>query len=127
MKVDLIEMHKDLLNVIVWEDKNSIIPDLVQAVKCPLNTGILDLDGNLKAYIYVDNISASAENKQHILRLLAAIIATIFTVCNRPNIEVRQCPLSLEKWEKLVVGLVQTVLGLAIDTNRLTVGITSEY
>ncbi len=48
-------------------------------------------------------------------------------VCGRAMIEQRQCPLSIEKWNKLVVGPVQTVLGLTVDTNRMTVGITPEY
>ena len=102
---------------------------MVQATKCPLNPGIPDLNGTLEAYIYVDDILASAVNKQNILRLLAAIIEAIFTVCGRLNIEVHQCPLSLEKWKELVVGSIQTVLGLTVDTNRLTVtvGITAEY
>ena len=42
-------------------------------------------------------------------------------------IENHQCPLSIEKWEELVIGPVQTVLGLTIDTNRMIVGITPEY
>ncbi len=42
-------------------------------------------------------------------------------------IEHCQCPLSIEKWEELVIGPVQTVLGLTIDTNRMIVGITPEY
>jgi hypothetical protein len=124
---DLIEKHKHLLDMLVWEDNNTWTEDLVQAVKCPLNPGIPDLDGNLEAYIYVDDILASAVNKNNILRLLAAIIEAIFTVCDCPYVELRQCPLSLEKWMELVVGLVQTVLGLTVDTNRLTVGITWEY
>ncbi len=125
---DLIEKHKDLLNILVWEDDDIWTgEDLVQAVKCPLNPGIPDLNGNLEAYIYVDDILASAVNKQNILRLLAAIIEAIFTVCDHPNVELRQCPLSLEKWKELVVGLIQTVLGLTVDTNRLMVGITPEY
>jgi hypothetical protein len=128
IRIALIKKHKDLLITLVWDDENSIIPDLVQAVKCPLKTGIPDLDGNLEAYIYVEDILASAVNKQNILRLLAAIIKAIFTVCNCPNIEVVcQCLLSLEKWEELVISLVETVLGLTIDTNRLTVGSTLKY
>jgi hypothetical protein len=35
--------------------------------------GISDLDGNLKAYIYVNDILDSAVNKQNILRLLAPL------------------------------------------------------
>jgi hypothetical protein len=32
------------------------------------------------------------------------LIEAIFTVCDRPNVKLCQCPLSLEKWEELVVG-----------------------
>ncbi len=126
---DLIKRHKHLLDILIWEDDDTWTGDLVQAVKCPLNPGIPDLDGNLEAYIYVNYIVASAVNKHNILRLLAAItiIKAKITVCDRPNVKLRQCPLSLEKWEELVVGLVQTVLGLTVDTYRLTVGITPEY
>ena len=79
----------------------------------------------LEAHIYVDDILASAVGKQNILRLLAAIIEAIFAVCGRPMIEVHQCPPSLEKLEELVVCLVQTVM--EVNTNKLTVGINSEY
>ena len=61
------------------------------------------------------------------LRLLAAIIEAIFTVCGIPNTAVRQCPLSLEKWHDLVVGPTQIVLGLVINSNTMTVGITDDY
>ncbi len=66
-------------------------------------------------------------NKHNTLRLLAATIEAIFTVCDWPNIKVRQCLLSLKKWEELMVGLVQTVLGLTVNMNKLTVRITLEY
>jgi hypothetical protein len=94
---DLIKKHKHLLDMLVWEDDNTWTGDLVQAVKCPLNPGIPDLDGNLEAYIYVNDILASAVNKNNILRLLTTIIKAIFTVCDCPNVELYQCPLSLEK------------------------------
>ena len=61
------------------------------------------------------------------LRLLAAVIKAIFAVCSIPDIAVKQCPLSLEKWFELIVGPIQIVLGLVIDTNKLTVGITDDY
>ncbi len=74
MRSDLIKKHKYLLDMLVWEDDNIYVADMVQATKCPLNPGIPDLNGTLEAYIYVDDILASAVNKQNILRLLAAII-----------------------------------------------------
>ena len=42
-------------------------------------------------------------------------------------IEVHQCPLSIEKWLELVIGTAQTVLGLTVDTNLMTEGITLQY
>ena len=70
---------------------------------------------------------SSAVGKFNILRLLAATIKAIFAVCGLANIEVRQCSLSIKKREQLVIGQIQTVLGLTVDTNKLTVAITQEY
>ncbi len=127
MRTDLVSKHKSLLDMLVWEDGDTPTCDLVQAVKCPINPGIPNQHGPLKAYIYVDDILASAVGKQMMLRLLAAIIEAIFAVCGRAMIEHRQCPLSIKKWNELVVGPIQTVLGLTVDTNRMTVGIMPEY
>jgi hypothetical protein len=127
MRTDLISNHKSLLDMLVWEDGDSPTCELVQAVKCRITLGILDQHGPLEAYTYVYNILASAVGKQMMLRLLAAVIEAIFTVCGCAMIEHRQCPLSIKKWNELVVGPVQTVLGLMVNTNRMTVGITPEY
>ena len=112
--------------MLVWEDNDTLIGDLVQAVRCPLNPGIPDQHGPLEAYIYVDDFWPWQWTK-NILRLLAAIIEAIFTVCGRPMTEVCQRPFSLEKWEELVVRLVQNALGLTVNINKLTVGITPKY
>ena len=81
----------------------------------------------MRASIYVNNILAAAACQENMLRLLAAVIEAIFTMCGVSDISVRQCPLSLEKWFKLIVGPIQIVLGLVIDKNKLTVGITEDY
>jgi hypothetical protein len=81
----------------------------------------------LLANIYIDSILVAAVHKKTIKRLLAAIIEAIFVVCGQPNITVRQCPLLLEKWSKLIVGPKQIILGLILDTNKMTVGITDKY
>jgi hypothetical protein len=45
----------------------------------------------------------------------------------KPDVAVRQCPLAIDKWLELVIGPKQTMLGLIINTNRLTVTIFSKY
>jgi len=125
---DLISTHKHLLNMLKWEDKDTmVVDDFARAIARPLNHGIPELDGSLEVYIYVDDIMGSAVGKFNILRLLAATIKATFAVCGRANIEVRQCSLSIKKWEQLVISPIQTVLGLTVDMNNLTVAITQEY
>jgi hypothetical protein len=91
---------------------------------------VADGNGNLlpmTANIYVDDILAAAAFQDNMTRLLVAVIEAIFSVCGIPNTAVQQCPLSLEKWHKLIVGPRQIVLGLVVDTNKMTVNITNEY
>jgi hypothetical protein len=123
---DLIVKHKTLLDILNWATPALDNVQLIKAFKCDLNKGVLD-DNPLTANIYVYNILAAAAYKVRMVRLLAAIIETIFLVCGVPNMSVRQCPLSLEKWDELTVGPRQIVLGLVVDTNSMTVAITPEY
>ncbi len=81
----------------------------------------------LTANIYVNDILGTLAFKEYVIRLLAAIIEAIFVVCGRPDVAVRQCPLSLKKWNKLTVRTRQIVLGLVVDTIKMTVGIMPEY
>jgi hypothetical protein len=43
------------------------------------------------------------------------------------DVKVRQCPLAMDKWLELVIRPKQTMLGLIIDTNRLTIAIPPKY
>ena len=79
-RLDLISKHKDLLDMLKWEDEDTHMGNFVWAVACPLNPGIQDFNGFLEAFIYVNNILASANTKFNMLRLLAATIEAIFTI-----------------------------------------------
>ncbi len=81
----------------------------------------------MMANIYVDDILGAAAFQCNMLKLLAAIIEAIFLVFGTPNILVRQCPLSLEKWHKLIMGPRQIILSLVINMNKMTVGMTDGY
>ena len=129
---DLTIKHKDLLDALRWVEEYTehTRPVLVRAFPCDINPGVISPDGKLTpmtANIYVDDILAAAALREKMLRLLAAVIEAIFLVCGEPDIAVRQCPLSLEKWFELIVGPRQIVLGLVVDTNKMTVGMTDEY
>jgi hypothetical protein len=59
--------------------------------------------------------------------VLANMIEAIFVVMGEPDVAVRQCPLAMDKWLELVIRPKQTMLGLTIDTNRLTIAIPAKY
>ncbi len=82
---------------------------------------------DLPARIYIDNALMLALNADHMKMVLAATIKAIFIVMGEPDVAVRQCPLAMDKWLELVIGPKQTMLGLIIDTNRLTVAIPPKY
>ncbi len=86
--------------MLIWLDNDTLVSTLVHAFGCPINLGVPDQHGPLEAYIYVDDILASAVGKENILRLLAAIIEAIFTVYGRVMIEHHQCPLFIKKWNE---------------------------
>ena len=81
----------------------------------------------MMANIYVNDILGAAESQRYMLKLLAAIIEAIFLVCETPNVTECQCPLSLEKGLKLIVGQRPITLGLVDNTTKMTVGVADEY
>jgi hypothetical protein len=82
---------------------------------------------DLPTCIYVDNALMLALDVDHMKMVLAATIEAIFIVMGKLDVAVRQCPLAMDKWLELVIGPKQTMLGLIIDTNRLTVAIPPKY
>jgi hypothetical protein len=125
---DLVEKHKDLINLLKWDENPSV--ELVQAFKCELNQGVLNHYGDiypLTANIYVEDIIGASALKESTKKLLAAIIESIFLVCGEPDVSIQECPLSLKEWHESIVGPRQIILGLVVDKNKMTVGITDAY
>ena len=82
---------------------------------------------DLPARMYVNDALLLALNVDHMKMVLAATIKAIFVIMGKPDVAVRQCPLVMNKWLELVIGPKQTMLGLIIDTNRLTIAICTKY
>jgi hypothetical protein len=103
---------------------------LTPAFSCTINRGFMDDAGkrrDLPARIYVNDALMLALDADHMKMVLAATIKAIFIVMGEPDVAVRQCPLAIDKWLELVIGPKQTMLGLIINTNRLTVAIPPKY
>jgi hypothetical protein len=82
---------------------------------------------DLPTRIYVDDALMLALDVDHMKMILAATIQATFVAMGKPDVMVRQCLLAMDKWLELVIGPRQTMLGLIIETNRLTVAIPPKY
>lgn len=125
---DLVEKHKDLLNMLKWDDNPQEL--YVPAAPCALNPGVINADGNERppqSRFYVDDALLAAINRWRMMLLLAATIEAIFTIMGSPNLARRQSALAKDKWEDLTVGAKQIMLGMQYDTVKLTKGSTSAY
>jgi hypothetical protein len=119
----------NFLDMIQWEILDQTI-NIVPAVPCIINRGIMHEAKNpvdLPAHVFVDDAIMLSSNAKHMKMLLAAMIESIFTVMGEPEEDICQCPLAMDKWRELIVGLRQIVLGLIIDTNWLTAFIPIKY
>ena len=119
---DLVIKHKKYLDMLKWERINQNAKK-VCAFPCAINKGIIDEAWkriNLPACIYVDKALMLVTSIEHMKMVLAVMIEAIFVVMGEPNESVWQCPLAMDKWNKLVIGPRQIGLGLIIDTNGLT-------
>ena len=95
--------------------------------KCKLNPDVLDDSGKQIQYparIWVDDTLMAAVGVFAMKMALAAVIEAIFTVMGEPDLSLRQCPLAMDKWQKLVVAENQLALGLILKTREMTVSIT---
>jgi hypothetical protein len=115
--------------MIKW-DKMDPLVTITRAYPCTINRGIINENRiclDLPAQIYVDDALMLTIDRAHMEMVLAAAIEAIFLVMGEPKIAVMQCPLAMDKWLELVIGLKQTMLGLIIDTNKLTISIPYKH
>ena len=126
---DLVAKHKYYLDMIRWATNNPTIK-LTQATACAINTGVMDKNGaatKRPARIFVDNSLLLEIGLRLMEMALASLIEAIFVIMVKPDAAIRQCLLALDKWEDMAPGPIPTMLGLVLDTNKLTVAIPGPY
>ena len=129
-RTDLVEKHARFLDMIQWSSDIDQVGPFTRASACPLNLGVIGDEGKEvphPARIYVDDALMAAISRERMRQTLAAIIEAIFVVMGDEDVSLRQCPLAMDKWEALVVGPRQTVLGLIVDTRTLSISMPLEY
>ena len=125
----LVEKHKDLLNVLLWEDDPVPQLEFVQAVEDGLNPGVLDDNDNpvpTPHNIYVDD-NLLDEVQQIMPQAIAAAIEEISVLLGSPDLKVWEMALSYKKFQGMLVSHQRTQLGMSIDTRKMTVSVPLSY
>ena len=125
---ELVRKHEHYLKMIRWDETD--YGQCVKAFGCPICPGVLDANGEETkepSRFYVDDALLAEIRRRQMEISLAATIEAIFLVMGEPDTSLRRCPLSLEKWQQLVVGPHQVLLGLSYDTIKMTKGTTQAY
>jgi hypothetical protein len=68
---------------------------------CDINWGILNKNGTqlyLLAQIHIDGALMFVTDRAHMETVLVAAIEAMFAVMGKLDTEVRQCPLTMDKW-----------------------------
>ena len=89
---DLVEKHKEYIDMINWNVPTAHFNKPTRAFKCPLNPGVVDEFGNVihhPSRIWVDDILIAAVGVANMKMVLAAVIEAIFTVLGQPDITKR--------------------------------------
>ena len=113
-----------------WQDDTGCPISIILVTTSDVNTCVLDDQGNkvlLPARIYVDDALMLATSKENMKQVLAALIEAIFVVMGAPDTSICQCSLAMDKWGKLHIAPIQTMLGLLIDTNWMIISIPDDY
>ena len=122
---DLVLKHKknlDMIGCAKLDPDTLIIPTFT----CDINKGVCKANGVKKdacARMYMDGSLLLGHSKLQILMELVSLIEAIFVVMGKPDTLIRQYPPAMDKWSDLIIGPVQTMLGLRINTYKLTIGI----
>jgi len=120
-RLDLVIKHKYYLDMISWAEEDPTT-EITPAFPCAINK--CSPDARLPARIYLDDALLLGISRQQMELRLATLIEAIFVIMGTPDTTVHQCPLALDKWLGLIVASRQRMLGLIVDTNSMTVGIT---
>ena len=128
---DLVTKNDWLLQKLRWSDVSSPPSSMtiVRTRPCTWHKGVFDSLGRCfptKHNIYIeDNLLGKVKAYMH--QALASGFEATFTIMGYPCPLVHPVAINLDKLEKLVVSLLQILLGLLVNTREITVSISDEF
>lgn len=126
------EKHRKYLDKLQWQSSlGDLHARFTRAKQCSINQGVKGPDGvdsNTSHHFFVDDdLYAEVFNIERIETAIAAGIAAIFTLLGESDLQSRQDPISFDKMEEFIISYCNIVLGVIINTRKMTVETPPSY
>jgi len=95
-----------------------------KATPCKFNQGLTDIN-KTQYNMFVDD-SLFAQTRNNIKHAMAASIEALHVILGYPDLEIRQNPLSLDKYFESSCSYERVQLGITINTRKMTIGLTDK-
>jgi hypothetical protein len=127
----LVEKHREKLDELKWSKKLGTGTDFTPAHASEMHKGVLNEDGQpvqTPHNMFVDDdVYADIYDVKRIEQAVAAGIESIFILLGESNLRLRQDPISWDKLLEMIIHFRNKVLGLDIDTRKMTIGVPADY
>ena len=129
----LVTKHRERLDQLQWSKKLGKVKssDLVPAHTNDTHKGVLDDEGNpinTPHHLFVDDdVYAEVYDIGRIEQAIAAGIEALFLLLGESDIKRRQDPIAWDKLKEMIIHSRNKILGLIINTRRMTVSAPPEY
>ena len=124
----LLETHKNLLDMVQFDDPPGSDIKFTTAAPCSRHTGVFKPDGtrhNTKHNMFVDD-NLMAEVRLFMRLAIVASIEALYRIFGRPQTEFRKSPLSMEKFVRAKCSHEKVQLGKRLNTRTMRVSMTPE-
>ena len=127
----LVEKHRTHLDKLSWHKKLGKCANPTQAHKSEMHQGVLDETGEpakTPHHLFVDDdVYADVFDIGRIEQTIACGIEALFRLLGESDLARRQDPVSWDKLEQMTIHYRNKILGLVIDTRKMTTSIPPEY
>ena len=121
---DLLKKYQHIISKVRFSEPQTASTEFVRATPCSINNGIADKN-RTEYNMFVDD-SLFAQTRDNIKHAMAASIEALHIILGYPNTDIRQNPLSLDKYFESTCSYERIQLGIKINSRTMSLSLTDK-
>ena len=123
-RTDLLDKYKHIIDKVKFSDPPDPSIKYAKGIPDKFNTGVQCLKST-KYHMFVDD-SLFVQTRDQMKHAMAASIEALHIILGYPDTDIRQNPLSLDKYYESTCSFERIQLGITINTRRMTLALTKK-